>query len=160
MRLLFTDIGEYRLFFYYREVEQVLEIKKSMIEKQKIGNVLVPHILYQGYVLPFFAAAVFLETRAEPLIRYGIVIKDIKGEPFLALGVPELVEEIELEDRQLLLFPNFLISKEFLEVFFAVVYYERKYGLLMSFSELQDIHYLLEGILTIQKGRFLYATQR
>ena len=144
--LFYTPLSSFNICFYYKEIEEIIQLSRDILTRKKIGKYSIPYIRYKENFYPIFDIQQIFKIKDRLPPRYAFLIRDTKGKIKCAICCPNNVEEITLNKNSFFLLPDFLLRKQKESFIYALTYIEKKEGFLISFSELESPESVLKLI--------------
>ncbi|MCX7820687.1 MAG: hypothetical protein N2258_03330 [Brevinematales bacterium] len=137
---LTTRVENYNLSFYYREVKEVLKIDRKKLTRKRLNDSCfeLPHLSYNNNWVPLFDIQLMLNIKNKTLPQYALLINDIEENIKFAICLPDVIEEIKIEKKDISIFPDFLLRKQKLTFIYGVIYIQNIPSLFLSFSDVID----------------------
>ncbi len=151
---LTTQAGNYNISMYYREVKEIIEIKRAKLTRKRLNDTFyeLPHMNYNGTWIPLFDFQLILNMKTKVLPKFAVLINDIEENVKYGICFPETIEEVKVEKKDILIFPDLLLKKQPLTFMYGIIYIEKKPALFLSFSEISYPENIADFIFQLKKG--------
>ncbi len=151
---LITRIENETISMYYREVKEIMEINKSKLTRKRLDDTCyeLPHLNHFGKWIPLFDFQLILNIKNKIFPKFAVLINDFQENVKYGICFPDIIEEIKVERKDILIFPDFLLKKQFLTLFYGLIYLEKNPTLFLSFSEIPSSKQIADFIFHLKKG--------
>ncbi|MCX7882203.1 MAG: hypothetical protein N2314_03150 [Brevinematales bacterium] len=110
--IVYTAINDFKIGFLSEEVDQIIEIKKELIERKSLENIRMPHIAYKEKWYPLFdLQKIFCLSPSSP-VRYAMMTKSSSHDILCGICTPHPFEEVNVSEECIHPFPAFLLQKQ------------------------------------------------
>lgn len=162
--LLYTVVGNLHIAFLSEEIEQIVELNKTMISRQPLENIRMHHIAYKEKWYPLFDLQKLFGI-SEPLpVRYSMMIKGMQNTLICGICTPNPIEEISIPENHIYPFPAFLLQKQNICLLYALIQFQNMHLFLCSLSDIWHpisvAQYLLKKTLHSQSREAIHDTNR
>ncbi|MFN3659698.1 MAG: hypothetical protein ACK4TN_00495 [Brevinematales bacterium] len=162
--LLYTFVGNLHIAFLSEEIEQIVELNKTMISRQSLENIRMHHIAYKEKWYPLFDLQKIFSSSESLPVRYSMMIKGSQNTIICGICTPNPIEEISIPENHIYPFPAFLLQKQDICLLYALVQFQDKDLFLCSLSDIWHpitvAQYLLKKTFYPQPQEALHDTNR
>ncbi|URA10147.1 hypothetical protein [Thermospira aquatica] len=152
---LVTRIENYFFSIYYDEIKEISLLSKERLQRKRLADTMyeVPHIYSSNDEwIPLLDFQLLLDVEKRKVPQFAALITDNGNKVKYAVCFPHSFDEKKIAEKDIFLFSEFLLKKQFLPVFYGLVYVDGISSLFLSFCEIVTAVEIVNGIFYKKKG--------